>query len=136
MTRDELKQIYFINKEIEMWERELEKVRAQSEVQTKKLSGMPFANTNDISDPTSDIAIKLIDIEMIILGKKKELEYKRYEIMKFINNIEDSYMRLIVKYRCVDCLKWEQVADLVGTNAESLRQAFKRFCNAQDEIKG
>lgn len=135
MTRDDLSQIYFINKEIKMWEQELEKAKVKAEVKVKVLTGMPFANTNETSDPTFDSAAHINDIEMIILGKRKELEIKRKEIITFILNIEDSNIRMIVKYRCVDCMKWEEVAQEVGGTADKVRKTFIRFCRAQDEIK-
>lgn len=129
MTREELSQIYYINKEIAMWEKELEHIRESSMMKSKKITGMPFANTNDTGDPTADLSMKMLDIEMIIVGKKKELEYKRIEILKYINDIEDSMMRMIVKFRCVDCKRWEEVAMLIGGNntEDSCRMQFNRM---------
>ena len=39
MTKKEIKQIYYLNKEIEMWQRELEKLR-EGGLQSPKLNGM------------------------------------------------------------------------------------------------
>ena len=41
LTKDELKQIYYINKEIQMWQRELEKIRSQGLVKSPTISDMP-----------------------------------------------------------------------------------------------
>lgn len=136
MTRDDLAQIYYINKEISMWERELNNLREQSLMKSKEITDMPFANTNTTGDPVAELAMKITDVEMVILGKKKELELERARVIDFIGNIEDSLMRMIVKYRCVDCLSWYNVAIRIGGNntEDSVKKAFSRFCKAQDEI--
>ena len=94
MTREELSQIYYINKEIVMWEKELEHIREASLMKSKEITDMPFANTNETGDPVAELAMKMLDIEMIIVGKKKELEYKRMEILKFINDYQVQMYRL------------------------------------------
>lgn len=129
MTREELSQIYYINKEIVMWEKELEHIREASLMKSKEITDMPFANTNETGDPVAELAMKMLDIEMIIVGKKKELEYKRMEILKFINDVDDSLLRMIIKYRCVDCLSWNNVAVRVGggNTEDSCRMQFNRM---------
>lgn len=137
MTRDKLSQIFYINKELKMWEEELQALREKSLMKSKQITDMPFANTNETGNPVEQLVIQITDIEMIILGKKKELEIERTRLMQFIDNIDDSLMRMIVKYRCMDCLTWEGVASKVGgTNtADSVRKMYVRFCHAQDELK-
>lgn len=128
MTRNELSQIYYINRELTMWEKELEELREQSLMKSKEITGMPFANTNETSDQVANLATKICDVEMVILGKKKELELERNKILKFITGIDDSLTRMIVKYRCVDLLTWSDVAAVIGGNSEdSVRMTFNRF---------
>ena len=129
MTREELSQIYYINKEIVMWEKELEHIREASLMKSKEITDMPFANTNETGDPVAELAMKMLDIEMIIVGKKKELEYKRMEILKFINDVDDSMLRMIIKYRCIDCLSWNNVAAKIGggNTEDSCRMQFNRM---------
>ena len=51
------------------------------------------------------------------------------EIEKYINSIEDCRMRRIIRYRFIDKLSWNEVADKMGGNAtgESVRKNFERF---------
>lgn len=133
MTANELESIYRINREIEMWEQELSEIRAQVAAQTKKITGMPFHNTNDISDPTAEMAMKMADIEMIILGRKKELVIEKGKIIRFIFSIEDSFVRQLVKYRCVDCLRWEQIGELVGYERTTCSKRYREFLQTLEE---
>lgn len=51
------------------------------------------------------------------------------EIEKYINSIEDCRMRRIIRYRFIDKLSWNAVADKMGGSAtgESVRKNFERF---------
>lgn len=51
------------------------------------------------------------------------------EIEKYINSIEDCRMRRIIRYRFIDKLSWNAVADKMGGNAtgESVRKNLERF---------
>lgn len=113
MTQKELIQIYEINKEIRMWEEELESIREEI-LKSQKLSGMPFANTNETGDPTGQYAIKIAEIEKTITQKRLELLNARAAVIQFINTIDDSLTRMILKYRCLDCKKWENIAEILG----------------------
>lgn len=133
MTRRELEQLYFINKEIRMWEHELERIREECAAKSKQLTGMPFANTNETSDPTADLAVKMTDVEMVVLGKKKELELQRAKAISYIYGISDSLMRQIVKYRCLDYMKWHEIADLVGYERTSCSKKYDNFMRELEE---
>lgn len=113
MTQKELIQIYEINKEIRMWEEELESIREEI-LKSQKLSGMPFTNTNEMGDPTGQYAIKIAEIEKTITQKRLELLNARAAVIQFINTIDDSLTRMILKYRCLDCKKWENIAEILG----------------------
>jgi hypothetical protein len=54
MTRNELKQIYHLNKELKMWQEELDKVQAEI-LSSSKLTGMP--RKTGISDKVGELAL-------------------------------------------------------------------------------
>ena len=51
------------------------------------------------------------------------------EVEQYINSIEDCRMRRIIRYRFIDKLSWNAVADKMGGSAtgESVRKNFERF---------
>ena len=53
LTKEELKQIYYINKEIKMWQRELDAIECKSLIKGQVLTGMPYGSGT--SDPTFNI---------------------------------------------------------------------------------
>lgn len=127
VTKEELSQIYYLNKELRMWQKELESLECQSLLRGQQLTGMPFVSGT--SDKTGDIATTIADIKSIIIGKQKEIQIQKKKIMTYIEQIEDSYMRQIIFYRCVSCMSWNSVAQEIGGNntEDSVKQAFHRF---------
>lgn len=127
MTREKLRKVYLIDKEIEMLEKELDRIRQQSLMKSKQITGMPFANTNETGDPTQELAIKILAAQEELSAQKIKLEKERLELIHYIYSIEDPMLRLIVKYRCVDCLGWQKIADMVGYERTSVSKKFNEF---------
>ncbi len=127
MTKEELSQIYYLNKEIKMWQKELERLECQSLIKGQQLTGMPNGGSN--LDKTGDLATKKADIRLIIEGRLKEIQIQREKIIEYINSIEDSLIRQIVFYRNVSCMSWKQVAmEIGGDNTEDgIRKTYDRF---------
>lgn len=125
MTRDGLKQIYHLNREIKMWQEELDKVQANI-ISSGKLTGMPRATGT--SDRVGELASTLADIERVIEGKLAEVQLQRKKIIDYIDNLEDSLLRQIVFYRCISCMGWKGVADEIGGECtpDSVRKYFVR----------
>ena len=126
LTKDELKQIYYINKEIQMWQRELEKIRSQGLVKSPTISDTPKGGQKfDISDYVSAIA----DYEAVIRGLLAKVQIQRKKIIEYIEGVDDSLMKQIIFYRCVSCMTWQEVADAVGGNntENSVKKAYSRF---------
>lgn len=108
MTREEIEQIFHINKEIKMWQRELDRLQCKSLVGSQNLDGLPKGNGT--SDKVADDVINRVEIEEIINGKLAEIQVQRKRIMNYINSQEDSLLRQIIFLRNVSCMSWPQLA--------------------------
>jgi hypothetical protein len=126
VNKKELSQIFFLNNELKMWQEELDKIQSQSIIKGQEITDMPRGG--GISDKVGNLASQIADIEMVIRGKLAEIQLERKKIIEYINSIDDSFMRQIIFYRCVSCMKWQEVADSIGGNctAISVRHMFTR----------
>lgn len=124
MTKKELSQIYYINREIEMWQRELENI---TNLQSPNLDGMPKSAAP--GDSTGQKALRAAQISETIDGLLAELQVKRREVYDYIATLEDSMMRQIIMYRCLSLCTWEEVAAYVGgrNTGESVRKMYDRY---------
>jgi hypothetical protein len=129
MTKRDLEKVYFLKRELKMWEKRLEELYADISQDTKAADGMPHSVTNNVSSPTESKAIQIADHVDMIKGKQAEIRIAIREVEAFIVSIDDPIIRQVVEFRCAYCMKWEEVAEKVGNKntAEGVRQMYHRF---------
>lgn len=127
MTKKEASQLYYINREIQMWQRELQKLRNQSHIKGQQLTGMPFVG--GISSSIADKIIKSLEIEEKIHELENKASEQRIKILKFIEGIEESCDRQIVYLRAAQCMSWRKIAYEVGGNntEDGVRKRYDRL---------
>lgn len=126
MTKEELKQIYYLNKEIKMWQKELEKLQCKSLVKGQEITGMPFVTGT--SDRVGDLVTQIADTEAVIRGLLARVQIERRRIIEYIERIDDSIARQIVFLYCVSNMNFNQIAKEVGQGYtyDSVRQIYYR----------
>lgn len=126
MTKQELEQIYYLNREVKMWEDELSRIRAKSLVQSPTGGG---SHGSAVSDRVAQRGERVIELENRIKAKQDEIQELRDKAVQYIQSIPDSLTRMIVYYRCVSLFGWRKVAYEVGGNntEESVKKIYYRF---------
>ncbi|MDD4564819.1 MAG: sigma-70 family RNA polymerase sigma factor [Eubacteriales bacterium] len=107
MTKQELSQCYWLNREIDQLQKELHKLEGK-EYNPINLTGMPHGG--GISDPTGNIAVRRAEIHRLISLKLEECMIARARIERFISSVEDSEMRMILRLRHINGMSWEDIA--------------------------
>lgn len=127
MDKGELSQVYWLEKEIEIWEEELRRRKGRSKVKSpaKVTDGSGGGEHKNL---TEEDVVTNVEIDAMIRRKQTDLERQRDKILEYIIGIEDSQMRLIVYWRCVKLCPWRVVAKKIGgaNTEEGVRQAFHR----------
>ena len=93
MTKAELEQIYYLNRELKLWETELERVRCKS------LVGSPLPSNSHgsgVSDKVADRAERIIELENRIIAKRDEIQRLRDEAVEYIYSIPDRDRKSVV----------------------------------------
>lgn len=128
MTKEELMQVYYLDKEIAAWKEELERIRSTLEMSAVGV-GTGIRGKGKYADKVADAAISIAETEQKIRKKLVELEKAKSRITNYILGIDDCQTRLIFKLRCLDLLNWNDVADEVGgMNSEySVKKRFYRY---------
>ena len=135
MTKKEINQIYYLSREAERLQDKLEKIRSQG-LKSPKLDGMPRA-AGGAGDPTGTKAVREADIQGQIEELLKRIQRKRREIFDYIAGLDDSLLRMIIIFRCVDLMTWQKVADSIGgpVTAESARKMFDRHFDKEIDVE-
>ncbi len=126
MTKKDLEQVYYLDRELKMWEGELNRLRSQSFVGSPSFCAV---RGEGIYDKVGERAQKIIDLETRINAKREEIQNTLDEIVRFVADIPDSLTRMIVYDHCVKLMSWTRVAIEVGGNNtdESVRKIYARF---------
>lgn len=129
MTKRELEQVYYLRKELKMWQGRLSELEADIALSPKIIDGMPYSKTNAVGSPTEVKAMRLAELAKVIEGKISEIQIAIGEIEAYILSIDDSLTRQVIELRCCSLQSWKQVALAVGDGytADSVRQLYHRY---------
>lgn len=99
LTRQELQQYFYLNREIRFLQDELKTVK-------NRYKKTKHANTPELEV----LAIK----GEILRGKIRQCETLTNRIEEFVNSIDDSLTRQIFYYRYIKFMTWRKVSSMVG----------------------
>lgn len=126
MTRKEMSQLYYLNREIERDKMRLAELEAAATSVTPKITGLPHIGS--VSNKTA-IAAEIADLRTIIDARVRMCVAMYNRINRYIATIDDSLMRQIITLRYIEGLPWHQVAAHIGGNntADSVKKMCYRF---------
>ena len=114
MTEKELGQMHYLNREIEKLNEELSWMECKSKIKSPLLTGMPFGT--EVSDKTADYAVRMEEIRELIDLSLKKLLHTRAEIERFLQEVEDPELRLIIRLRSINNLGWQEIGEKLARN--------------------
>lgn len=127
MTEKDMGQMYYLNKEIERLNEELNWMECKSMMKSPILTGMPFGG--GVSDKTADYAVRIEEIRNLIDISVKKLLYTRAEIERFLQEIEDPELRLIIRLRSINHLGWQEIGEELGMDRRTASRKYQKFCD-------
>jgi len=132
VTRQKLKQIRHLKREIELLQEQIAIV--ESEIVTDKVKGSdpehPWTERHYIiRGLPGERNEKLLRLRDRLERRKSDLQDLRAEIFEWVEGIEDSLLRQVIILRHVNGLGWRQVAREIGgrNTAESIRKLHDRY---------
>ena len=125
MTAEEINHLYYINKEIEQIQRELNDLKTQNFYKSNVLTGMPKGNSE--RDIFSDYAEDIKELEDMLHYNLKMLQMEKKKIEKFLSLIEDAEMRLIIRLRAVNNMRWEEIGAQIGMHRTTVSKKYYNF---------
>lgn len=130
MTKKELSQLYWLNREIEEQQRRLDELECLATSCTSHITGMPKGH--GITDKLSKYVAEIVDLKGLMDLNIKKCFYELNRLNRYIESVEDSEMRMILSLRYVNGLNWNQVAASISLYAteDSVRKAHDRFLKA------
>ncbi len=110
-----LKQIYHCNELIQENLAEIENLRVIStSIASPDFTKEKVSKTKSSEAPFVDAVNKLVDLEKATDVKMVEILDLRMEIRETIGLIQDANQILVLRYRYIDFMKWEDIAEKMG----------------------
>lgn len=130
MTVKEMSQLYYLNREIEHLQRQLEELECLAEGTTQMITGMPHGSGT--SDKVGRYAVRIADLRSMIDNRKARCWNELNRLNAYIDGVEDSLTRQILTLRYVNGLSWQQVADSVGggISSDGVRKIQQRYLSS------
>lgn len=128
-TEKELNQLHYINKEIEVLKDQLDELKSRSIIKGQEITGMPFVSGT--SDKTASIAVAIREVEELYEIKLRELYLVRGRIERYINTVEDGELRLIIRLRCINNMRWDDIGDEMGMDRRTASRKYYKFIRSE-----
>lgn len=125
LVLEDLTQIYYINKEISIIQQEISELEGKNFYHAGRITDMPRGGIK--KDEFAEYAEKMKTLRDMLWYNLKKLQMKRAEIETFLEAIEDGEMRLIMRLRCVNNMKWEEIAREIGLERTTVSKKFNHF---------
>lgn len=128
MTKQELSQLYYLNREIERDKKRIAELEALATGASVQITGMPHAK-GETSDKVGKYASEMADLKSIIELNIQRCWHELNRLNRYIQSIDDVQIRMIFSLRYINGLNWRQIAySIGGGNTEaSVKMAHKRF---------
>ena len=125
ITEKDLAKVHYLILEIQVLQNDLNKLKSKSLVKGQEINGMPFVD--GISDRTGNIATSIVEIEELIELKLQEMYIQRNRIERFINDIDDAELRLIIRLRSINNMKFREIGREVNMDSSTVFRKYKSF---------
>lgn len=127
MTLKELSQLYWLNKEIAEYEKQLRDLWISLGPSAPNLTGMPATHSGEST--VERATIEIVELQGMLDAMLARRREERLKLERFIMEIPDSQTRLIFRYRFVDGNSWARVARRIGgmNTDESVKKVCYRY---------
>jgi hypothetical protein len=116
MTKRELSQLYWLNREIEEQQRRLDELESLATSCTSRITGMP--RSKGLVDRLAIYTAEIADLRGLIDLNIKKCFYELNRLNRYINGIKDSQIRMILSLRYINGMTWQQIAFSIGEHDE------------------
>lgn len=112
MIKEELNELYWLNREIADLQRRLEELESNTPVGSSNLSGLPPSSTK--SNPIELYVEKVESLRKRIAENMALAIQEKQKIEDFISTVADPEMRMIIRLRNIDLMGWFEIAEAMS----------------------
>ena len=126
MIREELNELYWLNKEVEDLQNRLQELEETNGVGSAKIDN-EIHGSGGKSDPVERLTIKKIQLKNRIYETMLLILEEKEKIEKFIETIPDYKLRTIVMLRNIDLMTWEEIGNIMELDRKTVSKKYNDF---------
>ena len=107
----DLNKVHKYNKKISILEKELKLKRKEIDMINITYGEIKSKIINSLAE---EKALKIVELEEELKDLKAKRDKAIVEVREIINKLEDENLIKLMELRYVDCLKWEDIAEIMG----------------------
>ena len=133
MDKKTLYRLFYLPKQIEQKQREIERIWDKLTAMSPNLSGMPHGG--GVHDKVGEGVVELVAKKEELEAQKRGFEQEEKQINDWIDSVEDLQINLILCLRFREKRSWNEVADEMGgiNTEDSCRKMIDRFLEKGDK---
>lgn len=125
MTEKEARKLFYLNKEIEEMKVELESLReGRTYYKAYVLSGMPKGQKK--KDP-DEYLVRQQELQASLTKTMKRKQKEQSKIDAFLEAVEDSEIRLILRLRIVGNLSWDEIGRVCAMDRRTASRKYYAY---------
>lgn len=125
MDKAMLSQVYYINKEIKSIQLELNHLKEQNFYKKNNISDMPRGG--QAKDFTVEYVNQVMILEDLLNHNLKRLQEERYKLEQLFEQVEDPELRLILRLRSVNNMRWEDIGWELNMDRRTASRKYMNF---------
>ena len=131
MTIQALSVYYNARKALDLQRDILKRLEAAAVPGAQNLDGMPHGH--GVSDKVGDLAIEIAGTRDKVKDLEAEADRALEFVTRYIDTIDENFIRVVFRLRFVRCLTWHEAAEIVGgsNTGNSLLLMCKRYLKSQ-----
>ena len=123
MTEKELSGLYFLNRETERLQKEMDEIEYSISVKSVALSHAPKSKKRY---GIEDVAVELADLKAIIELNLLKIQRERARLERYIGSIEDPQIRDIFRLRYINGMSWREIGYEMHMSYNTARRKHKK----------
>lgn len=128
MRKEELNEIYWLNKEIEDLENRLQELEEEDGLKASSFNETTKSNSNQ--SIVERVALKRVELQNQLYQNKLLILEEKSKIESFIEKIPNSKLRTIVRLRNIDLLTWEEIAKALSMTRKTATNQYNEFISS------
>ena len=97
------------------------------------IEGIPVPEHEQYKTALLTKRLRLQDEHAVLAEHKAMLDSQKVEVQRFLMNVKDPHIKRIISFRCIDRMRWDEVARRMGggNSEDSVKQAFWRYVSKE-----